>query len=82
VGSNYNNTDKAGVFNTNINNAPTDTNVNISFRAASQHLLLKKRVTEASASVQVLVDSTEYKKRYAELVARDVNAQQDNPLIE
>jgi hypothetical protein len=34
VGSNYNNTDKAGVFNTNINNAPTDTNVNISFRAA------------------------------------------------
>jgi hypothetical protein len=61
VGSNYNNTDKAGVFNTNINNAPTDTNVNISFRAASQHLL-PKRVTEASASVQVLVDSTEYKR--------------------
>lgn len=61
VGGNYSNTDKAGVFNTNINNAPTDTNVNISFRAAFQHLLLK-RVTEASASVQILVDSTEYKK--------------------
>jgi hypothetical protein len=60
VGSNYNNTDKAGVFNTNINNAPTDTNVNISFRAASQHLLLLG--SETSASVQVLVNSTEYKK--------------------
>jgi hypothetical protein len=60
VGSNYNNTDKAGVFNTNINNAPADTNVNISFRAASQHLLLMG--SEASASVQILVNSTEYKK--------------------
>ena len=47
VGGNYNNTDKAGVFNTNINNAPDNTNVNISFRAASQHLLpsgLQKQV--------------------------------------
>ncbi|AJP62063.1 hypothetical protein [ANMV-1 virus] len=34
MGGNYNNTDKAGVFNTNINNTPADTNVNISFRAA------------------------------------------------
>jgi hypothetical protein len=34
VGSNYNNTDKAGVFNTNINNTPANTNVNIGFRAA------------------------------------------------
>ena len=41
VGGNYNNTDKAGVFNTNINNAPDNTNVNISFRAAFQHLLPK-----------------------------------------
>ena len=29
VGSNYNNTSKTGVFNTNINNTPDDTNVNI-----------------------------------------------------
>ena len=61
VGGNYNNTDKAGVFNTNINNTPDNTNVNISFRAAFQHLFLSG-VTEASASVQVLVNSTEYKK--------------------
>jgi hypothetical protein len=60
VGSNYNNTDKAGVFNTNINNTPANTNVNIGFRAASQHLLLMG--SEASASVQILVNSTEYKK--------------------
>ena len=47
VGGNYNNTDKAGVFNTNINNAPDNTNVNVGFRAASQHLLpsgLQKQV--------------------------------------
>ncbi len=61
VSSNYNNTAKAGVFNTNINNTPDNTNVNISFRAAFQHLFLTG-VTEASASVQILVDSTEYKK--------------------
>jgi len=61
VGGNYNNTGKTGVFNTNINNTPADTNVNISFRAAFQ-LLLLRGVTEASASVQVLVNSIEYKK--------------------
>jgi hypothetical protein len=60
VGSNYNNTSKAGVFNTNINNTPDNTNVSTGFRASSQHLLLMG--SEASASVQILVNSTEYKK--------------------
>ena len=34
VSGNYNNTSKAGVFYTNINNTPDNTNVNIGFRAA------------------------------------------------
>ena len=63
VSGNYNNTGKAGVFYTNINNTPDTTNVNISFRAAFATLAshtfgLRKQVHP----VQILVNSTGYKK--------------------